>query len=87
MLSYSIRYKHVIIHMYKKRLEIRLFQNGEEVDLADAHAEASGDKLTVSCSAIRGGVPTRAEMAQTGWYLVNLYNSADIPARPSAAHS
>ena len=66
---------------------LRIFQNGEEVDLAGAKAEACGDKLVIMCEAIRAGVPSRAEMAMTKWYLVNLYNSAEIPARPAAAET
>ena len=62
---------------------LRLFQGEEELDLADATAIAEGDHVTVTCSAIRTELPVRASLAETGWYLVNLYNSAGIPARPA----
>ncbi len=62
---------------------LQVFQNGKELPVQDLKAEAQGNTVILTGEVIKGGVPTRAAIAKTGWYLVNLYNSADIPARPA----
>ena len=64
---------------------LQIFQDGTAVDLSEAKAAAAGDKLTITCPGIHDGKKTKAVMAGTKWYLVNLYNSAGIPARPASA--
>lgn len=61
---------------------LQVFQNGQERNSNRFIAQAEGDQVTVLCEEIRSDVPTQVRLAKTGWYLVNLYNSAGIPARP-----
>lgn len=62
---------------------LQVFQDGTELDGSQLKARAQGDQVIVSGDCIRGGAATQVRLAQTGWYLVNLYNSAGIPARPT----
>lgn len=62
---------------------LQVFQNGEELDTNRMKARAEGDKVIITGRDIHANLPTQVKIAETGWYLVNLYNSADIPARPA----
>lgn len=62
---------------------LQIVQDGVELDADSLKAQAQGDKVIIFGSAIHAGAATQVLLAQTGWYLVNLYNSADIPARPA----
>lgn len=62
---------------------LRIFADDIEMDhdLLNGHAE--GSCLIITGSSIHKDQRYRIELAETGWYQVNLYNSADLPARPS----
>ena len=62
---------------------LQLIQNGVELDADLLKARVQGNQVIISGSAIRADGRIQVLLAQTGWYLVNLYNSADIPARPA----
>lgn len=62
---------------------LQVFQNGEELDAEQLRVKAEGNQVTVFGESIHIGVSTQVKVAKTGWYLVNLYNSAGIPARPA----
>lgn len=61
---------------------LELYQENIKLDLSNAKAYTKGDCLIVESPEIHPVRKTRAVLAKTGWFLVNLYNSADIPARP-----
>lgn len=64
---------------------LQVFQNGQELDTSLMKAKAEGKNVYIFGEAIQAGVHTEVKIARTGWYLVNLYNSAGIPARPAEA--
>ena len=63
---------------------LQVFQNGKELPTDGLEAQAEGSRVILSGDFIQEGVPTQVKIACTGWYLVNLYNSAGIPARPAS---
>ncbi len=68
----------------KERLGgLQVFQNGQELDAGHLKAWAEGNQVVIFGEDIRSDVRTQVKLAKTGWYLVNLYNSAGIPARPA----
>lgn len=62
---------------------LQVFQDGRELDPESLQASACGDTVSVTGDTIRAGARTQVKIAKTGWHLVNLYNSAHIPARPA----
>lgn len=62
---------------------LRVFQNGKELPAEGMEAQANGNQVIITGEDICSNVPTQVKLAETGWYLVNLYNSAGIPARPA----
>lgn len=62
---------------------LQVFQDGQELESASLKAQAEGNQVIISSEQIHDGVLTQVKLAGTGWYLVNLYNSAGIPARPA----
>lgn len=61
---------------------LQVFQDGQEIDENKISISVRGKYVVVAGSEIRAGLPTTVKIACTGWYLVNLYNSAGIPAGP-----
>lgn len=58
-------------------------QDGAEFTEADFEAQAEGCEVVLTNEKLRADAPAHVRLATTGWYLVNLYNSAEIPARPA----
>lgn len=65
---------------------LQIFQSGRLLRGEMLHASAKGDQVTITGPEIMRDQPTLMRIARTGWYRVNLYNSANIPARPSEYH-
>lgn len=64
------------------RLEgLSLRVEGETLDPASVSATAAGDTVILRSPGIHKGHIT-AELGRGGWYRINLYNSAGLPARP-----
>ena len=61
---------------------LRLFQNGEELDGTKITPIAGDGCLYLIGPVFDPKAGYRVELAQSGWYQVPLYNSANIPARP-----
>ncbi len=63
---------------------LQVFQDNYELDAEKLAAKAEKNQVIISGEEIRSKVTTEVRIAKKGWYLVNLYNSADIPARPGS---
>ena len=59
---------------------LRVIADGE--GLADAECSVSYASLLIRSAALRNAQTVRVEFAQTGFYQVNLFNGAGIPAKP-----
>lgn len=59
---------------------------GTPLDLTDIPAVAEGSTVMLTSPLFMEGVEAEICLASTGWYRVNLYNSADLPARPAKVH-
>ena len=59
---------------------LRVIVDGEALD--DAECSVSYESLLIRSAALRNAQTVRIEFAQTGFYQVNLFNGAGIPAKP-----
>ncbi len=60
--------------------------DGTPLDLTDIPAAAEGSTVTLTSPLFKEGAEAEVCLASTGWYRVNLYSSADLPARPAKVH-
>lgn len=62
---------------------LQITQSGSPLAMENVSARAAEDKVILTSSELKAGASLTVALARTGWYRVNLYNSADIPARPA----
>lgn len=62
---------------------LQVFQNNYELNAEKLTAKAEKNQVIISGVEIKGEAETEVRIAKTDWYVVNLYNSANIPARPA----
>lgn len=62
---------------------LQIFQDGCRINDAKLEVKTENNEVIICGEEIKANVETEVRIAQTGWYLVNLYNSADIPAAPA----
>ena len=62
---------------------LQIFADGQVLDLSQVQATADGSRLILDGPVFKEGMSAEIRLACTGWYRVNLYNSAGIPARPA----
>ena len=60
--------------------------DGTPLDLTDIPAVTEGSTVMLTSPLFKEGAEAEIRLASTGWYRVNLYNSADLPARPAKVH-
>ncbi len=62
---------------------LRVIEDGQVVNLDGVTASVEGETMTLCGDTLRIKKPFTVELGCTGWYRINLYNSAGLPARPS----
>lgn len=67
----------------KKFGGLQVFQAGKLLPTDSLSASAEGNMVKIIGENISRKQDTLVKIAKTGWYRVNLYNSAGIPARPA----
>lgn len=63
---------------------LEVFLEGKPLDLSAVTAEAGKDSVVLRGELFRKERKAEVRLGCTAWYRINLYNSADIPARPAA---
>ncbi len=71
----------------KRFCGVEIEQDGIQIDSSALNAAVDGDKVVLTGSVIGKNGSTVVRIAQGGWFQVNLYNSAGIPARPVVCDS
>ena len=61
---------------------LQVFRDGQLLEGEHLCAAVEGDRVILRSEQLRAEAETEVRLAKTGWYLVNLYNSAGLPARP-----
>ena len=61
---------------------LQIVQNGGPLNMEMVSARTAGDTVIIHSKELKAGSALQVSLAHTGWYRVNLYNSAGIPARP-----
>ena len=62
---------------------LTVYEGEKEIDTSSLKAETTGNKVTLTGTAIKSGTSYKVGIARRGWHMVNLYNSANLPARPA----
>jgi len=84
--AWPIRHRTAPTRMLRASAGLRSRWAAPPLDLTDIPAVAEGSTVMLTSPLFKEGAEAEIRLASTGWYRVNLYNSADLPARPAKVH-